>query len=465
MKKSLFLLLFISVIGSSTAQTILNQFPLELTKSSSFFQVFNAQNQENEYFAFVADKEKVTVLKYNSALFFKDSLSVSRPDNSLDFMAGVTFSKDGNPNLYWSSKNYETLKLIHFDFNNRMTSDLVYENNFARKKIIDVFVAKNAFTIVSITPENTLKFTIFSNIGKSEYAVSFHQESDSNLKPDADILVNSILNKGITVIEARQFNPLFLAAAKVKRYLKKEHYVLSFDSETATTLFTVNLKDFSSQKEVFTYEKTSEDSGSNSFLNLDMLYQITIDSESIALSGIDLQTKNTVGKYQAIAKRDIDFKNSPLYLQAENGRTREFRKTAKFLSKIDYESVGLSVYSTPNYDLFTIGGVKQVASGGNIALGVGLAIGGAIGGASVDAGDFMQNDNLQSLYFESFFDAQFKHLKVPFRPLYIDALGTFLNTHRPSVQNTCLYQNYLILNYYDSKTKQFVMRKFEDTAY
>jgi hypothetical protein len=398
-------------------------------------------------------------------LFFADSLSVSRPDKSLDFMVGVTFTADGDPDLYWSSRNYESLKLIHFDFKNRVTSDLLYENNFARKKIIDVFVAKNAFNIVSITPENTLKFTTFSNSGKNEYGASFNSESSTNLKPDADILVNTILEKGITIIEARQFNPLFLGAAKVKRYLKKDSYILSFDSERATTLFTVNLNNYSSQKDVFLYENASKDSGSNSFLNLDMLYQITIDSKSIALSGIDLNTKNALGKYQATAKQEIDFKNSPLYVQAENGSTREFRKTSKFLSKINNETVGLSVYSTPNYDLFTIGGVRQVASGGNIALGLGLTIGGAIGGTFVDAGDFIQNDNLQSLYFESFFDAQFKHLKVPFRPLYVDTLGGFLNTNRPSVQNLFLYQNYMILNYYDSKTKEFVMRKFEDISY
>lgn len=465
MKNILFLLLLIIYTGSLNAQTMLNRFPIELKKSSNHFQIFNAQNQQNEYFTFIADKEKITVLKYNSALFFKDSISVSRPAMTLDFMAGVTFTADGDPDLYWSSKNYEIIKLIHFDFKNRVASDLVYQNNFSRKKIIDAFVANNTFNIVSITPENSLKFTNFSNIGRSENIISFNSEPSTNSKPDADILVNTILENGITIIEANQFTPLFDGAAKVKRYLKKDHYVLTFDLKRATTLFKVDLNEFSVQKEVFPYEKVTEDSGSNSFLNLDVLYQISANSGSISLYGFDLNTKNEVGKYSATSQQEIDFKNSPLFLQAGSNKTRELKNTSKFLAKMDFENIGLTVYSTPNYDLFTIGGVRQVASGGSIAFGLGLAIGGAIGGSVVDTGDLIQNNNIQNIYFESYFDAKFKHLKVPFRPLYIDALGEFVTANRPSVQNLFLYQNYMILNYYDSKTKEFVMRKFEDIAY
>lgn len=94
-------------------------------------------------------------------------------------------------------------------------------------------------------------------------------------------------------------------------------------------------------------------------------------------------------------------------------------------------------------------------------LGLGLTVGGAFGGTYVDASTLIEN-NSQSIYFESYFDTNFKHVITPFQPLYIDALGDFLNKNHPSVQNIIPYQNYVILNYYDSKTKEFVMRKFED---
>ena len=139
------------------------------------------------------------------------------------------------------------------------------------------------------------------------------------------------------------------------------------------------------------------------------------------------------------------------------------KKTSQFLSKIDYGNVGLTVYSSPNYNLFTIGGVREVASGGSLLLGLGLTVGGAFGGTYVDASTFSEN-NSQSIYFESYFDKNFNHVITPFQPLYIDVLGDFLNKNHPSVQNIIPYQNYVILNYYNSKTKEFVMPKFEDIS-
>lgn len=124
--------------------------------------------------------------------------------------------------------------------------------------------------------------------------------------------------------------------------------------------------------------------------------------------------------------------------------------------------MGISIYNTPNYNLFTIGGVREVASGGNIALGFGLTLGGIMGGVLIDPSAVMESGNIQTIYFESYFDKNFKHLNKPFRPLYIDALGEFLIENRPSVQNIYPFKNYVILNYYDSKSKEFVMRKFKD---
>jgi hypothetical protein len=464
MKKSLLILLLFSTVGTTFAQTILNQFPIKLQKSSDYFQLFNAENTQKDYFVFIADKEKVTVLKYNSALFFKDSLSVSRPNRSLEFMVGVTFTKDGEPNLYWSSKNYETSNIVNFDFENRVISDLIYTNDFLRHKIIDSFVANNTLNIVSVTPENTLKFTNFSNNGKNDYNVSINPEQSSNLKPDADLVVNAILDKGIAVIQTNQYTPLFVTTAKVKRYLQNESYIVSFDSAFSTTLFTVNLQDYSSKKELYSYEKLNKDAGSNSFLHQDILYQLTANSESISLVGIDLKTKNTLGKYQATSKQEIDFKNSPLYMQTENRKARVFRNTSKFLSNIDLQNLGLSVYSSPNYNLFTIGGIKEVPSSGGLALAIGMGVGGLMSGSDVMVGSDLMNTNTQNIYFESLFDENFKHIKPAFQPLYIDQMGNFLNDNRIAVQNIFPYKNYVILNYYDSKTNEFVMRKFEDSA-
>lgn len=462
MKKYVFILLLLVVFGNSFAQTVLNQFPMELKKSSDYFQILNGENEQKEYFSFITDKQKCTLLKYNSALFFKDSLSVSRPSSDYDFMAGMTFSKAGNPQVYWASKDYQHIKLIDFDLENHTTTYLDYENDFKREKIIDAFTAENVFLVLSITPDNKLKFTHFSNNGKNENSIDLGTKNTENGNSIDNHLISAIFDFGLTKIDTDLFTPLYIATAKVKRYLKENTYVLSFDVKDETSLISINLTDFSFKKEQFPFEKFEKKSGSNSFLHQNILYQLTANSEALSLTGIDLKTKKTIETYRVNSSTEIDFKNTPLLQQSENGKTRELKNTAKFLSKIDFENVGISIYNTPNYNLFTIGGVREVASGGNIALGFGLTLGGIMGGVLIDPSAVMESGNIQTIYFESYFDKNFKHLNKPFRPLYIDALGEFLSENRPSVQNIYPFKNYVILNYYDSKSKEFVMRKFKD---
>lgn len=463
MKKLLFLVVLLSFFGTISAQTVLNRFPLALKKSSSYFQIINAENAKNEYFAFITDKEKNTVLKYNSALFFTDSISIPRPERKLDFMAGATFNADGNPNLYWSSTNYEQIQYTTFDFKTHTTSSLLYENDFSKEKIIDVFVAANSFNIVTVTSENKLKFTNFSNSGKSEHLISIDPATNPTSELAESNVISAVLEFGITKVETNFFTALFVGVAKVKRYLKNENqYVLGIDLKTATALLTIDLHDFSTQKEVFPYDKLNEYSGSNSFLHQDVLYQLSANEAALSLYGTDLKTKEIVEMYKADAKNEISFKNSPLLLQRENAKTKELKNTDKFLSKMDFDNVGLSIYRTPNYNLFTIGGVREVASGGGIALAIGVGFAGVMSGSDLLFAPDLMSNNFQSIFFESFFDADFKHSNAAFRPLYIDALNLFTSENRIEVQNVVPYQNYVILNYYDSKTKEFVMRKFED---
>ncbi len=460
MKKTLVFVVLISVFNIISAQTILNQYPIELKKSSSYFQIFNAENKEKNYFAFITDKQKTTAVKYNSALFLSDSITISRPSNEYDFMAGVTFSTDDSPNLYWSSKDYKRLQMIHFDFENHTTSYLTYVNDFERDKIVDAFVADNSLHIVSITPDEKLKFTHFSNSGKNEHVVSLNVENQSTNQAG---LIKGIYENGITPIESNLFNPLYVGVAKIKRYLVKDHFILTFDMYGLTTAFTINLKDFTLSKKLFPYETLAKKAASNSYLHQNTLYQLTINSDALSLTATDFDSQIKKRTHQVDSKTEIAFKNSPLILQSNVGRVRELKNTSKFLSKIDAENVGLSIYSSPNYNLFTIGGVRQVASGGSVLLGFGLTVRGALSGTFIDGMPLIEEGNSQSIYFESLFDKNFQHLKAPFQPLYIDALGAFLQINRVSVQNVYAFKNYVILNYYDSKKNEFVMRKFEDS--
>lgn len=293
-------MLAISVFGNAFAQTLLNRFPIELKESGSYYQILNGENQQNDYFAFIAEKQKITVLKYNSALFFTDSLSVPRTYKDLDLMAGVSFSEDGNPNLYLTSKEYETVKSIHFDFKNRTISDLNYKNEFKNERVVDLFSANNSMHITSTSDNDKLKFTVFSPQGRKEHFVSLKSTSSDENSGEISF-TSTLLENEIFAVDSRLFSPLYVGVSKVKRYLS-EKVALTFDDKLQTTIFEINLDDFSVVKIQFPYEKLEGESKSNSFLNQGILYQLTANSKVLSLSGFDFETKEKITSYQADSK-------------------------------------------------------------------------------------------------------------------------------------------------------------------
>ena len=81
------------------SQTVLATFPLELKKSKEYKQIVNAENTTtHDVFVFASDKETLTILKYNSALFLTNQFSLPRPDITYKLLAGYSFNDEGNPN-------------------------------------------------------------------------------------------------------------------------------------------------------------------------------------------------------------------------------------------------------------------------------------------------------------------------------------------------------------------------------
>ena len=89
MKK--FILFFILIqCNFLFSQTILATFPLELKKSKEYKQIVNAENTTtHDVFVFASDKETLTILKYNSALFLSNQYTFARPDTSLQIIGWI----------------------------------------------------------------------------------------------------------------------------------------------------------------------------------------------------------------------------------------------------------------------------------------------------------------------------------------------------------------------------------------
>ncbi|MEZ0007312.1 hypothetical protein ABH942_002693 [Flavobacterium sp. 28YEA47A] len=465
MKKILLTLFTLCCINLSFGQTLLASHPLELKKATSYHQIINAVNNQNQVFAFASDKEKLKVLKFSNALFFKDSLSVSRPDKSYEAMVGFSFEDNGNPYLYWSSEDYTKIQSLYFDFNNRTSSTASYQVSFKNEDILSVFSENNSFYILSlIQKEDKLKFYCFNKGQLEEKTVDFSSFKFIDENGKSSTFSKLIKENAIEKIDTRSSNPLFQSVSKIKFYVTGKQMVLTFDATSRTQLFDIDLTTFAiSEKTIPSLTIKGSGAQSNSYLHNNKLYQIKANGEELAIAAADVATGEQLKNYTATPKDSISFRNSPLYSQTGNQRGQELKTTKKFFQRLNNSYLGITVYKTPASIMVTAGGIRDVSSTGGILLGLSTTVAMAVSGSYYAPDDMFDSQNMQTVYFEGLFDDKFEHKKGPQQGLAVDYISQFLYENNVSLVSVFPYKDYFIMGYYDSKKKEYALRKFEDS--
>jgi hypothetical protein len=458
------LISFLILLHSSLllSQTVLATFPLELKKSKEYKQIVNAENTTtHDVFVFASDKETVTILKYNSALFLTNQYSQARPDVTYKLLAGYSFNDVGNPTLYWSSEDLKKIMAIQYDLNTKTTVVTNFDIPFFKESIVSQFQENNTFYILSQKDlEQKLVLYIFKNGKKEEKTLDFTPFKFQNKNTEA-LTLNEILEIcPIEKIETNQFNPLFKGTQRTKMYVLKNRLLLTLDHNfKETQTFDIDLNTFEIQEKKFPQPATKKQTGlSNSYYHENKIYQLRTNEDELLFEIKNYPSNESVSSFSVPKTDTISFKNSPLWIQMNGQKPKELKNTAKFLQRLLFLNVGLTVYKTPKSILVTLGGTNNgdydVSAGFNAALS---------GNFTDIAFDLMNNSGPSTVYFESVFDKKLQHSKQEQDPLAVDYISRFREEHyEVTLPSTIRYKNYYIFGYYDTYTKQYVMRKFID---
>lgn len=449
MRKSLLFLILIQC-NFLLSQTLLTTFPLEFKKSKEYRQIVNAQNTNTQdVFVFATDKETLTILKYNSALFLTNQYSLPRPDNTYKLLAGYSFDDVGNPALYWSTTDLKKIMAIQYDLNTKTPSIFSYELPFFNQSIITQFQENNTFYILSQKHfEQKLILYIFKNGKKEEKTLDFSSFKFQNSKNQALTFSQILEACPIEKIETNQFNPLFKGTEKTKLYALKNRLLITFDhNDNETQAFDIDLVTFEIQEKTFPKPAPkSRVSLSNSYYHESKIYQLNVNYEELLFDIKDYKTAESIKSIAVSKTETIPFKTSPLWFQFEGEKPKELKSTEKFLNQLVYLEVGLTVYKTPKTILITLGGT-----------------------GNTQFTDTSQDINITfrniptTAYFESVFDKKLDHNKQDQEPLAVDFISRFIQEHpEVTLQSIIRYKNYYIMGYYDANTKQYTMRKFID---
>lgn len=449
---------FLMLLQSSFlfSQTVLASFPLELKKSKEYKQIVNAENTAtHDLFVFASDKENITILQYNSALFLSNQYTLPRPDVSYKYIMGYSFNSDGNPTLYWSNQTLNKILAVQYDLNTKTTTSIInYDLQFFNQTLITQFQENNTFYILAKKEfEEKLILYVFKNGTKEEKTLDFTSFKFQNSKSNA-IKFSQILEAlPIEKIETSQFNPLFKGTQRTKLYVLKNRLLLTFDhNDNETQAFDIDLTTLEIREKNFPKTSTKNYvSLSNSYYHENKMYQLKVNAEELLFEIRDYKTTDTIKSFLVLKTDSIPFKSSPLRLQFEGQRPKEFKNTAKFLNQLVYLEVGLTVYKTPTSILITLGGTGT------------LQFTDVINSGNQFNGELMFRDIPTTVYFESVFDKKLDHTKKTQEPLAFDFISGFEQEHpEVTLANIIRYKNYYILGYYDTYAKQYTMRKFTD---
>jgi len=451
---------------------------LELKKASSSHEILAAKEAQNKALTvFATDKNRLTALNYNAAVFFKDSLSTTRPDKEYSFMSGYSYNAAGQPQVYWANDDFTKIESLGFDFENRAVARSLLQLSLKDETILSTFSENNSFFILSLPDEQEnkkerddfLKLYVFND---SKYVQKVLDFSDLVFK-DSDnkdiTLVELIEEYGLQKIDIPDFTALPVTASKIKLYVLKDKMVITLDHLPAfTQVISIATPAYTISERIIPQPALNKVAKSASFYHVDKLYQIKLNEEAIALTASDAATGKLINTHTATESDSITFRNSPFLVQSGEKGGGTLKNASKFLTRASWGEAALSIYQTPNDIMVVAGGVRSILSTGDIIMGVALT-GASIASGGYGAGgvgSFVDPSRTQSVYFEGLFDENFEHR--PFNPqqLAIDKISRFISNNSDSIslQTVIPFNDYYLLGFYDKKAKLYVLIQFEDDS-
>lgn len=454
------LLLFLLASFSATAQKQLASTKTSLHKNEYRHQAFMAADADNSKIAvYLADKEKLKVLRYNDTVFFTDSLVTKRPAREFLGMEGYSFNGE-KATVYWGDQWLNKIEAVDFDFETKNVTKKQFKFTYGvNEDRLVSFSENNSFYLLTLLPKGKLRFSIFNGtqyVDKVADFSSFHIVGADNKKTSLNYLIKEF---GFHKTDARQYNALMDAGNTIKLYVLPDRMVLTLDNNPEfTQVFTINPDTFAVTEKRIPQAGNEKGADANSYYFEGRLYRILLTDDLIRLSVASVATGAELGSHSAKKTEAITFKNTSLYTERGVGaKASELENTEKFLKKARGEGAAIAVYGTPDEILVSAGATRIIKpfEQGLITT--------MIMGEDADPEDY---EDIRTTYFESVFDGDFNHIEGALSPLAIDFINEFTVKMKgwTSMRTIMPFKDFYILGYYNKLAKSYVLEKYMDGA-
>jgi hypothetical protein len=472
----LILLISISLFSQKTILRVENNFKKKQSFSSNddVLPIYN-YNTKNLALLFI-DKRKIYNYLFDENLNKIDSMSTEkRPRKYKNPLGSSIFDNDYR--VFLTDKSKEKFASIHFSFNNKTTTISELELNFTNTNeyFVQSISHQNKFYIITIEyNSNNLKVYSFDKNAKfmahkidlSSYKIMNRNYEDklsaiffsTNIGFNPSIKINKFDENSISALEQ--------TSDYIKMYVRDNKVIFTIDNNNEyTQVLTIDLNSYKSTFRKINKIDKFKAKNSNSYLFEDKIFQVASNSNELYFIIRDYQTAELLNQYTIKKDAPISFKNSPIIQYGgAYAYKRVLTKSKQFLRKISNADIGITVDRVKNNYQVTLGGVKEINSGG-VGMGMGMPVG-SFGGISMffnPAGfAYSSYKNTKSVTIKTILDNNFKHIEGTISKNAYDLLKEYQDSYdNPKKGETLFkYKGYFIFGHYNYSNLFYQLHKF-----
>ena len=492
------LLLLLLCHGTGFSQELLNSFPLSLKKEKDVFQITDKETHNITFF--VSDNKKVKAILLDQNMHIKDYITTVSPKSS-NYSNMIGYNKsNGNIRLFWASEDFKNIYAQSFNFMSKKIEGVTQQLPLINEKVLGNFSENNKLYLLTIVEKTSmLKLYIFDeNFIIRAYAIDLKEQKFYNEHFKLSPLYDNVLSAefGATqIVNLDVPSRLSGAANRRKIYSNKKEITITLDHNiNFTQLILIDLATLKTEVSLITMpfieDSDPQNTKTNSFLFENTIYQVKLTRKKMKIDLKDLNGR-LIKEYMINDSIDLGFKNAKkLKTGNDYGRDQIIEKPSQFLSEIYNKNLSINCVKYTNDYCLTFGAVPVINTSqsyhnfnmmstmrqnmmpqNTMNMQMQIKNFGGRSGPSPQYSEqllFLQKpfnpfSTPEEVYCSVILDAEGNILDRNTDDFIVNKLGEFYN-RLENISTETLFKvdhNYY-LGYYDTKNKEYIIRKFAD---
>lgn len=471
---ALFCILIASVYSQETVFKFTNSYKSNtFTSHDEVLPIVNSKN--NDISIMFIDKRKIYGYLIDETHKIIDSLSTEKRPRKYKIALGNSISKNNDYSIYLTNNAKSKFASINFSYKEKKTTITELDLKFTDENLVQSVSVNNNFYLISVKANNQLNIYSFD-----EKVVKKHSIDLSSMKfmgRNMELTLGSSFNYSfnnfntsinINKLDENSINALEQTSGYTKMYVRDNQVIFTFDKNNDyTQILTIDLKTYKA-----TFKKVNKiykfkAKNSNSYLFEDKIFQVSSNSKKLFFLIKDYKTADILAQYTINIDEPILFKNTPIIQYGgAYANKRILKKTKQYLRKVATANIGIAVNRINNKYLITLGGYKEIKTGGaGMGMGFGIPMG-SFGGVSIffNPAGFAYNSysRTKSVSFKTLLDTKFEHLKESLPENAFDLIKNYQDNYDNPQKGESIfkYKEYYILGHYNFGNQFYQLHKF-----